>query len=98
MSVEPTLYGAAYSVYVRAARLTLQEKGVAYRLVPVDVFSEEGVPADHLERHPFGRIPHSSIAGSAYMRRAPSRDTWMKRSPALRCNRDRPKIERGSIR
>ena len=57
MSIEPTLYGAPYSVYARAARLALEEKGVAYRLVPVDVFSEEGVPAGHLERHPFGRIP-----------------------------------------
>jgi len=63
MSVEPTLYGAAYSVYVRAARLALQEKGVAYRLVPVDVFSEQGVPADHLERHPFGRIPAFEYRG-----------------------------------
>jgi glutathione S-transferase len=53
----PTLYGAPYSVYVRAARLALEEKGVVYRLVPVDVFAEGGVPADHLARHPFGRIP-----------------------------------------
>lgn len=53
----PALYGAPYSVYVRAARLALEEKGVAYRLVPVDVFAEGGPPADHLERHPFGRIP-----------------------------------------
>jgi glutathione S-transferase len=62
-SVEPTLYGAAYSVYVRAARVALQEKGVAYRLLPVDVFSEEGVPAVHLERHPFGRIPAFEYRG-----------------------------------
>jgi glutathione S-transferase len=54
---EPVVYGAAYSVYVRAVRLVLAEKGVAYRLHEVDVFAPEGVPAEHLARHPFGRIP-----------------------------------------
>lgn len=54
---DPTLYGAPYSVYVRAVRLALEEKGVPYRLVPVDVFAEGGVPPEHLERHPFGKIP-----------------------------------------
>ena len=54
---EPVLYGAAYSVYVRAVRLVLAEKGVAYRLEEVDVFGPEGVPAAHRARHPFGRIP-----------------------------------------
>ena len=54
---EPTVYGAAYSVYVRAVRLALAEKGVAYRLVEVDVFAPGGPPAEHLQRHPFGKIP-----------------------------------------
>ena len=54
---EPVLYGAAYSVYVRAARLALAEKGVGYRLVEVDVFALGGPPAEHLARHPFGKIP-----------------------------------------
>lgn len=53
----PVLYGAPYSVYVRAARLALAEKGVAYRLVPVDVFAPGGPPVEYLERHPFERIP-----------------------------------------
>ena len=39
---EPVLYGAAYSVYVRSARLALAEKGVAYRLQEVDIFAEDG--------------------------------------------------------
>lgn len=52
-----TLYGAAYSVYVRIARMALIEKGVAHDLVEVDVFGPGGPPADHLARHPFGRIP-----------------------------------------
>lgn len=51
------LYGAAYSVYTRIARLALHEKGVPYRLEEVDIFAEGGPPSDHLARHPFGRIP-----------------------------------------
>lgn len=57
MSEGVVLFGASYSVYVRAARLALAEKGVPYRLEPVDVFAEGGPPAAHLARHPFGRIP-----------------------------------------
>ncbi|MEX2629736.1 MAG: glutathione S-transferase family protein [Tistlia sp.] len=56
MSV-PTLYGAPYSVYVRIARLALEEKGVAYALEPVDIFAESGPPADYLRLQPFGKIP-----------------------------------------
>lgn len=51
------LYGAAYSVYTRIARLALAEKGVAHDLVEVDVFAVGGPPGEHLARHPFGRIP-----------------------------------------
>lgn len=51
------LYGAAWSVYVRIARLALEEKQVKYGLVEVDVFADKGVPQEHLTRHPFGRIP-----------------------------------------
>jgi glutathione S-transferase len=53
----PILFGAPYSVYVRAVRLALEEKGVSYRLVEVDVFAPGGPPTEHLARHPFGRIP-----------------------------------------
>jgi glutathione S-transferase len=53
----PILYGADYSVYVRIARMALEEKGVDYELVPLDIFAAEGVPAWYLEHHPFGRIP-----------------------------------------
>lgn len=54
---QPVLFGAAYSVYVRSARLVLQEKGVAYRLEEVDIFAEGGPSSSYLRRHPFGRIP-----------------------------------------
>jgi len=57
MRPHPILFGAAYSVYVRAVRLALAEKGVPYDLVEVDVFAAAGPPADYLQRHPFGRIP-----------------------------------------
>ena len=54
---EAVLYGAPYSVYVRAARLALEEKSVPYSLVPVDIFANDGIPLDYLDRHPFRRIP-----------------------------------------
>ncbi len=54
---EPILFGASYSVYVRAVRLALEEKRVPYRLVEVDIFAPEGPPPDYLQRHPFKRIP-----------------------------------------
>ncbi|AZO23468.1 glutathione S-transferase family protein [Mesorhizobium sp. M1E.F.Ca.ET.045.02.1.1] len=54
---KPILYGADYSVYVRIARMTLEEKGVDYELAPVDIFAADGIPAWYLEHHPFGRIP-----------------------------------------
>lgn len=57
MSGRPTLYGAAYSVYVRIARLALIEKGVDHDLVEVDIFAPGGPPGWYLDRHPFGKIP-----------------------------------------
>ena len=53
----PTVFGAAYSVYVRAVRLALEEKGVDYRLEDVDIFAEGGPPPGYEQRHPFLRIP-----------------------------------------
>lgn len=52
-----TLYGFRRSVYVRIVRLGLEEKRAVYELVEVDPFAAEGLPADYLKRHPFGRIP-----------------------------------------
>lgn len=57
MTSRPRVFGADYSVYVRAVRLALAEKDIAYDLTSVDVFAKEGVPPDYLERQPFGRIP-----------------------------------------
>ncbi|RUV87967.1 hypothetical protein EOA75_24885 [Mesorhizobium sp. M1A.F.Ca.IN.022.07.1.1] len=38
---KPLLYGAHYSVYVRIARMALNQKGVDYELVPLDIFTAE---------------------------------------------------------
>lgn len=51
------LYGLERSVYTRIARLALDEKDVPYALHEVDIFGPGGVPAEHVRRHPFGRIP-----------------------------------------
>src|ERR1700753_1784694 len=50
------LHGYHYSVYLRIARLTLAEKGVAYDRVEVNPFAPD-VPAAYLALHPFGRVP-----------------------------------------
>jgi glutathione S-transferase len=67
----PTIYGAAYSVYVQAVRLCLEEKGVSYRMEEVDVFAPGGPPPEHLSRHPFGRIPAFAHAGVTLYETAP---------------------------
>ncbi len=51
------VFGAPYSVYVRIVRLALEEKGVPYHLEEVDIFADDGPPAEHLARHPFAKIP-----------------------------------------
>ena len=53
----PIIFGAAYSVYTRIARLALEEKGGPYRLEEVDIFAEGGPPSAYAERNPFLRIP-----------------------------------------
>jgi glutathione S-transferase len=51
------LFGLERSVYTRIARLALEEKGVSYSLHEIEIFGPNGVPPEHLRRHPFGRIP-----------------------------------------
>jgi glutathione S-transferase len=53
----PHLFGLPRSVYTRIARLALEEKAVPYQLEEVEIFGPNGVPPEHLGRHPFGRIP-----------------------------------------
>jgi glutathione S-transferase len=54
---DPILYGAAYSVYTRVARLALAEKQIPHRLEEIDIFAHGGPPAGYLRRQPFGQIP-----------------------------------------
>lgn len=61
---QPVLYGLARSVYTRIARLALAEKDVGHAFEEVEIFGPGGVPPEHLQRHPFGRIPvlaHDSL-------------------------------------
>jgi glutathione S-transferase len=51
------LHGLHRSVYTRIAAMALLEKGVGFELEEVEIFGPAGVPPQHLERHPFGRIP-----------------------------------------
>jgi glutathione S-transferase len=47
-----TIYGVAFSNYVRTVRMALAEKGIAYELKPCAPGFEDGTA-----RHPFGKIP-----------------------------------------
>jgi glutathione S-transferase len=51
------LHGPAYSTYTRTARLVLEEKGVPYELNEVDILTGQNHAPDHLERHPWGKVP-----------------------------------------
>jgi glutathione S-transferase len=57
VSAEVTVFGARYSVYVRAVLMALEMKGVAYRIEPIDIFSPEADRDAYRKLHPFLRIP-----------------------------------------
>lgn len=54
---KPTLYGFDGSTYVRTVRTLLAEKSAEYDQVPVNVLEGEPEQPEHLERHPFGKVP-----------------------------------------
>ena len=54
---KPVIYGPGYSTFARTVRLALEEKGADYELVEVDLLSGAGQSAEHLARHPFGKVP-----------------------------------------
>lgn len=54
---KPVIYGPAYSTFARTVRLALEEKGVDYGLIEVDIFSDAHKTPEHLARHPFGKVP-----------------------------------------
>ncbi len=51
------LYGFDGSTYVRTVRMLLAEKSAEYDQVPVNVLAGEPLQPEHLERHPFGKVP-----------------------------------------
>ena len=54
---KPVLYGPTYSTYTRSMRMVLAEKGVDYDLVDVDMLGGAHHRPDHVQRHPFERVP-----------------------------------------
>ena len=53
-----TLWGFDGSTYVRTVKMLLAEKGVTeFRQVPLNVLEGEPKQPEHLERHPFGKVP-----------------------------------------
>lgn len=55
MSEDIVVHGVPGSPYLRSALLGLEEKGMSYKLAAVPFGTQRG--AEHLEKHPFGRIP-----------------------------------------
>lgn len=60
---EPNLFGPAYSTFTRSCRLAMEEKGVDYDLVEVDIL--QGMPPEQYKRHPFGKVPAFEHDGMA---------------------------------
>lgn len=53
-----TLYGFNGSTYVRTVKMLLGEKGCTdFEQVPVNVLEGEPHAPEHLQRHPFGKVP-----------------------------------------
>src|SRR5438067_3526386 len=53
-----TLWGYDASTYVRTVKMLLAEKGVTqFKQVQVNVLEGEPKKPQHLERHPFGKVP-----------------------------------------
>lgn len=58
------LWGFDGSTYVRTVKMLLAEKGETdFEQVPVNVLEGEPKSAEHLQRHPFGKVPVLDIDG-----------------------------------
>ena len=58
------LWGFNNSTYVRTVKMLLAEKGVTdFEQVPVNVLQGEPKSPEHLERHPFGKVPVVDVDG-----------------------------------
>ena len=55
---EMTLWGFNNSTYVRTIKMVLAEKHfTAFKQVPLNVLAGDPKTPEHLERHPFGKVP-----------------------------------------
>ncbi len=54
---KPVVYGPAYSTFARTVRLALEEKGVDYDLVEIDLLAGAVQTPEYLARHPFAKVP-----------------------------------------
>ena len=58
------LWGFDNSTYVRSVKMLLAEKGVTdFEQVPVNVLAGEPKSPEHLQRHPFGKVPVVDVDG-----------------------------------
>jgi len=61
---EMVLWGFDGSTYVRTVKMLFSEKGFsAFRQVPLNVLAGEPKLPEHLERHPFGKLPVLDVDG-----------------------------------
>jgi glutathione S-transferase len=51
------LFGRAAYGYTTTVLVTLKEKGLSYQIQEIDTAAKEQKTPEHLERHPFGKIP-----------------------------------------
>ena len=59
-----TLWGFDGSTYVRTVKMVLAEKGFTdFTQVPLNVLAGEPKSAEHLARHPFGKVPVLDVNG-----------------------------------
>jgi glutathione S-transferase len=53
-----TLWGFDGSTYVRTVKMVLAEKGMTdFKQVPLNVLAGDPKTPEHMERHPFGKVP-----------------------------------------
>lgn len=57
------LYGSATSTCTRRVLMMLEEKGVSYTLVPVNLANGEQKSPEHMARQPFGVVPAITLDG-----------------------------------
>ncbi len=63
MSDKAVLYGFDGSTYVRTVRMLLADKNADYDQIPVNVLAGEPRQPEHMQRHPFGKVPVLDIDG-----------------------------------